>query len=286
MVQDLEAGRMATLLYMVIEPDLGSVRFASAGHLPPLVHRPGRRRALPRGRPHAAARRDAEHRVPGGARSSSRPGATLVLYTDGLVEERGESIDAGLDALKEAVSAAARRARARCATTSSTQLLAHRPATDDIAVLAVHTVADVGERLHLDLPDQPEVARHAAAHRRRAGSSRSAPRGEESRTTSRCRATRRASNAMEHAYRFREATIEVDGEFDGAEVRLTVADQGGWREKRDNDRGRGLDLIRALMDSIEVDPGVDGTTVRMSRRLADATPSPDDAAAAAAVDAS
>src|SRR5213596_3453269 len=37
LVQNLEAGRMATLVYMVIAPDLGSVEFASAGHLPPLV---------------------------------------------------------------------------------------------------------------------------------------------------------------------------------------------------------------------------------------------------------
>ena len=37
LVQNLEAGRMATLVYMVIAPDLGSVEFSSAGHLPPLV---------------------------------------------------------------------------------------------------------------------------------------------------------------------------------------------------------------------------------------------------------
>jgi anti-sigma regulatory factor (Ser/Thr protein kinase) len=73
---------------------------------------------------------------------------------------------------------------------------------------------------------------------------------------------------MEHAYRFREATIDVNAEFDGSEVVLTIADTGGWREQRDSDRGRGLDLIRALMDSVEVEPGDEGTVVRMRKRLA------------------
>jgi anti-sigma regulatory factor (Ser/Thr protein kinase) len=49
---------------------------------------------------------------------------------------------------------------------------------------------------------------------------------------------------------------------------LVVRDSGGWREKRDSDRGRGLDLIRALMDSVEVDASDDGTVVRMTKRLA------------------
>ena len=46
-----------------------------------------------------------------------------------------------------------------------------------------------------------------------------------------------------------------------------MADEGTWREQRASDRGRGLDLIRALMDSIEVQPGEDGTTVEMRKRL-------------------
>ena len=61
----------------------------------------------------------------------------------------------------------------------------------------------------------------------------------------------------------------MNAEFDGSEVLVTIADSGGWREKRDSDRGRGLDLIRALMDSVEVEPASDGTVVRMRKRLAE-----------------
>ena len=79
-----------------------------------------------------------------------------------------------------------------------------------------------------------------------------------------------SSNAMEHAYRFREATISVDAEVVGEEIVITVADQGQWRDQRDSDRGRGLNLIRALMDSVEVNPTERGTTVRMTKRLGSA----------------
>jgi anti-sigma regulatory factor (Ser/Thr protein kinase) len=61
----------------------------------------------------------------------------------------------------------------------------------------------------------------------------------------------------------------VDAEFDGEYVQLTIADTGGWREQRDSDRGRGLELIRALMDEVEVSPGEGGTVVRMRKRLAE-----------------
>jgi anti-sigma regulatory factor (Ser/Thr protein kinase) len=263
-VQNLEAGRMATLLYMVIEPDLGGITFASAGHLPPLVLGPdGEARYLEGGRT-----------LPLGVMPSIEypeasfdlePGATLVMYTDGLVEERGASIDDGLDALKEALATGPHDPDALCDHMVAC-LLANRAATDDIAVLAVRTVPMSSERLHLDLPTNPKSL---ATLRRTLGrwlETLGASRVESSDVQTSCHEA--CSNAMEHGYRFREATIDVDGEFDGEEVRLTVTDHGGWREKRDSDRGRGLDLIRALMDSVEVEPGESGTTVRMTKRLA------------------
>ena len=47
LVRSLDGGQMATLVYLVVEPDLSLVRLASAGHVPPLVIRPdGRGRYL------------------------------------------------------------------------------------------------------------------------------------------------------------------------------------------------------------------------------------------------
>jgi Histidine kinase-like ATPase domain len=59
-----------------------------------------------------------------------------------------------------------------------------------------------------------------------------------------------------------------------------VTDRGSWREKRDSDRGRGLDLIRALLDDVEVTPGERGTVVRMTKRLEQPVPKPAAQAAA------
>ena len=76
------------------------------------------------------------------------------------------------------------------------------------------------------------------------------------------------TNAIEHGYRFGDATFEVGGELRDWELTLTVQDSGGWRSAGDLDRGRGFALMEGLMDSVEVSPGREGTTVVMKRVLA------------------
>ena len=80
-----------------------TIRYSSAGHLPPLVvTEAGEASFLDAagGVPLAAMDKDlchAEAAVP------FPPHATLVLYTDGLIERRGRSIDDGLAALTDAI---------------------------------------------------------------------------------------------------------------------------------------------------------------------------------------
>ncbi|HWC26562.1 MAG TPA: ATP-binding protein, partial [Solirubrobacteraceae bacterium] len=53
------------------------------------------------------------------------------------------------------------------------------------------------------------------------------------------------------------------------EVAISVRDRGAWRPPHDEPhRGRGLPLIRRLMDAVDVQPRPGGTTVLMRRRLA------------------
>jgi anti-sigma regulatory factor (Ser/Thr protein kinase) len=51
-------------------------------------------------------------------------------------------------------------------------------------------------------------------------------------------------------------------------VIITVRDHGAWRPPREGDHGRGVSLMRALMDGVRVSPRPDGTTVRLRRTLA------------------
>ena len=140
LVRGLDGGQMATLLYLVMEPDHGTVRFANAGHVPPLVIDPD-------GDAHYL---ESAHNPPLGVFDSPdhiettmelTPGSTIVLYTDGLVEERGVSIDQGLEALRLAASQDACHPDELCERLVESMLAIH-PANDDIAVLALRALPD------------------------------------------------------------------------------------------------------------------------------------------------
>jgi serine phosphatase RsbU (regulator of sigma subunit) len=90
---------MATVTVAMLDPGTGDVRYASAGHLPPLLLDPGGSAALLSGG-HAGPL--LAYRPAGSATTHLRPGACLLLYTDGLVERRGEVIDEGLARLVRA----------------------------------------------------------------------------------------------------------------------------------------------------------------------------------------
>ncbi|MFF4036713.1 PP2C family protein-serine/threonine phosphatase [Streptomyces sp. NPDC001816] len=97
-MDDIAAGeaerRPATCLLARIDPGRGQVTLASAGHLPPvLISEDGRTAALsvPVGPPLGTGF--------GGYESATHklaPDQTLVLFTDGLVERRGEDIDSSM----------------------------------------------------------------------------------------------------------------------------------------------------------------------------------------------
>ena len=74
-----------------------------------------------------------------------------------------------------------------------------------------------------------------------------------------------ATNAIEHAGSSGTTPFEVLGRLDGREVDITVRDYGEWRAPREGDQGRGLSLMQALMDSVEVTPTHEGTSVRLRR---------------------
>lgn len=89
---------IASMCLALLDPTTGRLCLANAGHMPPLVIRDGRAELLNVPGPILGIASDrpvaTEVRLP--------PGASLLLYTDGLIERRGETIDEGLAALAEA----------------------------------------------------------------------------------------------------------------------------------------------------------------------------------------
>ena len=100
LLQHLDPEQMATVLYGTIDPADLTFRFASAGHMAPIIREPdGSVRVTtveggpPIGAPSGWSFTDKVERL--------EPGTSVVLYTDGLVERRDASLDDGFRRLSE-----------------------------------------------------------------------------------------------------------------------------------------------------------------------------------------
>jgi serine/threonine-protein kinase RsbW len=81
-----------------------------------------------------------------------------------------------------------------------------------------------------------------------------------------------AANAVEHGYGSDGVGIvTVMARLDDGVVRLSVRDEGSWREHRARDgRGRGLRIIEKVVDDVSIDRSDGGTVIRMSSALSGA----------------
>lgn len=125
----------ASVICAAVEPDTGIVEWCSAGH-PPMLHV----------RADGVEPADEPHGIllgalPASAVPTSRlvvaPGESLVLYTDGLVERRGENIDDAINGLADVLGAAADAAGADDLCRAALGLLGSDLQDDDVCVLVV-----------------------------------------------------------------------------------------------------------------------------------------------------
>ncbi len=129
-------GSMSTLVKAHLAPD-GILRYACAGHLPPLLVEPGREpRYLWEGR---SLPLDAQDEVTerAEARCTLEAGATLLLYTDGLVERSDRPLDRGMDELAAAAGVARDLDAAALPGALAAELTDPAARSDDVCVLAV-----------------------------------------------------------------------------------------------------------------------------------------------------
>ena len=260
LVAEFEAAQMATLIYAVLDPETRTLSFASAGHPPPLLVGPdGLASYLTDGRspPLGVAKA-----APAEATVTIRPGSTLVLYTDGLIEGRRGSIAESMEALRSAVEGHHGDLDSLC---DDRVLQPPRPESsgDDVALLMVRLLPIPMGDLRLLLPAEP----HVVATLRRAvrqWATQSGASDEEAHDLV-VAVGEAVTNVIEHAYTSAGGQVEVEATIRYGLAVIVVRDRGRWRPHRPDEGGRGLVLMQGLVEKVDVVSGPGGTEIRLSR---------------------
>ncbi|MGW1057698.1 SpoIIE family protein phosphatase [Micromonospora rubida] len=262
LVGSTEEPSFATVVCLRFSPRTGRLRYASAGHPSPLLIRGDDVGFLHDGAlgPPVGAIPGASYRT---VEDELAPGARLLLYTDGLIEDRQLGIDAALGQLRE--DAARHAGHVADLVDAVVERVASQPRRDDVAVLALEVTEP--HRFALRLPADPT---RLSVLRRRLEDFLVAHRvGETDLFDLTVAVSEAAANAIEHPVEPAEPTIGVEVTIADRTVVATVLDSGRWRESTGAGfRGRGLELIKALGD-LTVSRTAEGTAVTLRRRLQD-----------------
>jgi PAS domain S-box-containing protein len=253
-----------TVFLAILNIETGEFCYSCAGHVPAVV-------AAPHSEPTLLS--DARSVPLAVNRKRSRPqsfvvlppGSTLMLYTDGLVERREVSIDDGIARVSETVAGGLNLPVDGVADAVLSAMAPPTGYDDDIAIvvyrqpyapLRIEKAAAAGQL--------SDIRHRLAAWLRGAA----IPEGTIADIV--LAVNEAAANSIEHAYRgHKPAKVRVEGENDGARVHVRIVDKGSWKPApaEPGVRGRGLLLIRAVSDWLEIECTPSGTTVNMSFRL-------------------
>lgn len=261
----LPGARCTTVFCAVLATDTGELTYSSAGHPPPIVLESGGTvrtltagRGVPVGVCPGRERADAQTALP--AR------AILLIYTDGLVERRRESIDVGIaragDLLREASAIEDPDALADHLITE----MAHPQGySDDVAMLLYRHPAP----LHLTVAAEiGQLASTRDALRTWLLSNELAPEQVQDLLVAVGEAI---ANSIEHGHRDgRIGSVTLSGHASGETIHLRIVDTGAWKPADDVphlSRGRGLKLMHALTENVAIHSDHLGTTVDMHSRI-------------------
>ncbi|MCX5070663.1 SpoIIE family protein phosphatase [Micromonospora lupini] len=260
LVGSTEGRSFATVVCLQFSPRTGLLRYASAGHPSPLLIRGDdvaflHDRALG---PPVGAIPDVTYRTVEGELTA---GSRLLLYTDGLIEDRQLGIDAALAQLR--ADAATPSEHVADLIDTVVERVTGRPRRDDVAVLALEA-AELN-RFALRLPADP--TRLSVLRKRLEDFLVAHDVGETDLFDLTVAVSEAAANAIEHPVQPAEAVISVEVAIEDRTVIATVRDTGQWRESTGSGfRGRGLSLIKALGDLV-VRRTDEGTEVTLRRQL-------------------
>jgi serine phosphatase RsbU (regulator of sigma subunit)/anti-sigma regulatory factor (Ser/Thr protein kinase) len=256
---------VATVVYAELDLASSIVRYACAGHPPPLVVTRRHVVELMEGRttplaalPDAPDTQEGVHPF--------HPGAVLVLYSDGLIERRGEALDVGMERLKTLLANLPADHPETLADRLIAELTAEVPQDDDVALLCLRNVAHA-DSISTSIPAEPSAL---AGLRATIGAWLDLLGLSQETCDDLILACDEAcANAIEHAYRRRrDEPIRVELRRDDDDIVIAVRDSGIWRhDPVDGDRGRGIAIMRAVMDDVDIRTADEGTLVLLRRNL-------------------
>jgi serine phosphatase RsbU (regulator of sigma subunit)/anti-sigma regulatory factor (Ser/Thr protein kinase) len=266
LVQRTGDGLTATLCCLVIDPARDVALVARAGHPSPVVVYEG-------GTPELLGEKDglspalgvpvrvapAQYELP------FPRGATLLLYTDGLIERRDRELQLGMERLAE-LAAGADGDLDGYADDIVDGMLGVNPRADDVALLVVRRTSDEDRGWDVALPAEPGSL---AALRSGMREWLAAHEVAEADVDAMLVASNEAlANSIEHAGLSGGAQVFVRARIAAGVLHVTLRDSGRWREAGEPGmRGHGLALMRALTNGVDVDTREDGTRVELQLRL-------------------
>ncbi|KWX65717.1 SpoIIE family protein phosphatase [Mycobacterium sp. NAZ190054] len=260
----LPGAQCATAVCAVLDPATGELVYSSAGHPPPiLVHADGTVQLLGDAHTIALGLRVGWHRPE--ARITVPAGATLLLYTDGLVERRRVLLEEGISRAAELLAERRASSLEELADHIMSRMAPDAGYQDDVALLLYRHPAP----LELSFPaDVSHLAPTRSALRKWLTSARLDP----GRVMDVLVAAGEAvANAIEHGHRHSPGgTIRLNATAMVDRVQLTIVDSGSWKlpqPARDVHRGRGIGLMRSLMNDVAIHHDSSGTTVRLYARI-------------------
>jgi PAS domain S-box-containing protein len=261
-----------TVFLAILNTESGVLQYSNAGHMPAVLARAGSgsgsgttvltdARSVP-----LAVRRDG----PRPQASQVLPlGSTLMLFTDGLVERKHESIDDGIARAADVLVDTMTLPLDAVADAVLRELAPAAGYDDDVAmVIYRHELAP------LRIESDATADKLASIRRRLTGWLRAADVPDELAADIVLVVNEACTNSVEHAYRGHSGgTMMLEVEAVEGEVHVRVGDSGSWKKPAANpgNSGRGLVLMRALSDSVELDSTPAGTTIEINFRLPEAT---------------
>lgn len=261
----LPGARCTTAFCAVLTPETGELVYSCAGHPPPiLVQADHSTRLLEGARATPLGLRQPPHRTE--AHATMPPRSTLLLYTDGLVERRRESIDDGIARATDVVADNRATALDELANTIMSRLAPSDGYHDDVALLLYRQPAP------LELEFAADVDELAGSRTALRGWLDSAGVSSEQSLDVLIAVGEALSNAIEHGHRDHPTgRVRLRAIALPDRLHVTIVDTGTWKTPADIPelhRGRGIALMRALMQDVTIDSQNTGTTVHMHARIA------------------